>query len=71
MTLNFFRDPVGKYFVQICTTTPCMLGGVGSDVILETLKKQLGMWSIGEALIENIVCIPCFLKSGIVQNFDF
>ena len=37
-----YRDPVGKYFVQICTTTPCMLGGVGSDVILETLKEQLG-----------------------------
>ena len=36
------REPVGKYFVQICTTTPCMLGGVGSDVILDTIKKNLG-----------------------------
>ena len=36
------RNPVGKYFVQICTTTPCMLGGVGSDVILDAIKKNLG-----------------------------
>lgn len=37
-----FREPVGKYHVQICTTTPCMLGGVGSDIILETITKKLG-----------------------------
>ena len=37
-----FREPVGKYFVQICTTTPCMLGGVGSDVIVDAIKKNLG-----------------------------
>lgn len=36
------RAPVGKYFVQICTTTPCMLGGVGSDIILDAIKKKLG-----------------------------
>jgi len=39
----FNRDPVGKYFVQICTTTPCMLGGVGSDVILDAIKENLGI----------------------------
>lgn len=38
----FFREPVGKYHVQICTTTPCMLGGVGSDVVLEAIQKKLG-----------------------------
>jgi len=37
------REPVGKYHVQICTTTPCMLGGVGSDIILETITKKLGI----------------------------
>lgn len=37
------REPVGKYFVQICTTTPCILGGCGSDIILETIKKNLGI----------------------------
>ena len=40
------REPVGKYLVQICTTTPCILGGVGSDVILECIKKNLGKKTI-------------------------
>ncbi|KAH9580493.1 NADH dehydrogenase flavoprotein subunit 2, variant 2 [Schistosoma haematobium] len=42
----FNREPVGKYHIQICTTTPCMLGGVGSEVILNALKKKLGMSSL-------------------------
>jgi len=39
----FNREPVGKFFVQICTTTPCMLGGCGSTAILQTLEKELGI----------------------------
>ena len=27
--------PVGKYFVQVCTTTPCMIRGSGKIVALE------------------------------------
>lgn len=37
-----YREPVGKYHVQICTTTPCMLGGVGSDVIMKAIQENLG-----------------------------
>lgn len=36
----FLRQPVGKYFIQICTTTPCML--CNSDSILEALQHKLG-----------------------------
>lgn len=36
----FLRQPVGKYFIQICTTTPCML--CNSDSILEALQNKLG-----------------------------
>ncbi|XP_074644872.1 NADH dehydrogenase [ubiquinone] flavoprotein 2, mitochondrial-like [Tubulanus polymorphus] len=39
----FNREPVGKYHVQICTTTPCMLGGVGCAPILEAIEKNLGI----------------------------
>ncbi|KAJ1032325.1 hypothetical protein NDA18_001811 [Ustilago nuda] len=39
----FNREPVGKYFLQLCTTTPCMLGGCGSTKILETLESKLGI----------------------------
>ncbi|BFZ53821.1 NADH:ubiquinone oxidoreductase 24 [Savitreella phatthalungensis] len=37
----FNREKVGKYFLQLCTTTPCQL--CGADTILETLKKELGV----------------------------
>lgn len=37
------REPVGKHFLQLCTTTPCMYGGCGSKVILETMEKHLGI----------------------------
>ncbi|KAJ5103156.1 hypothetical protein N7532_003685 [Penicillium argentinense] len=37
------RDPVGKYFVQICTTTPCQLGGCGSDAIVKAINEHLGI----------------------------
>jgi NADH dehydrogenase (ubiquinone) flavoprotein 2 len=37
------REPMGKYHIQVCTTTPCMLGGVGSQVILDEIKKKLGL----------------------------
>ncbi|EST06565.1 NADH-quinone oxidoreductase subunit E-like protein [Kalmanozyma brasiliensis GHG001] len=39
----FNREPVGKYFLQLCTTTPCMLGGCGSTKILEALEGKLGI----------------------------
>ncbi|NXR98116.1 NDUV2 dehydrogenase, partial [Oxylabes madagascariensis] len=38
------RKPVGKYHIQVCTTTPCMLRD--SDSILEAIKKKLGMTQI-------------------------
>ena len=41
------REPVGDFFVQICTTTPCMLGGCGSDKIVEAITSHLGV-GLGE-----------------------
>ncbi|KAK9719253.1 NADH:ubiquinone oxidoreductase 24 [Basidiobolus ranarum] len=41
----FNRDPVGKYFLQVCTTTPCEL--CGSTEILNTVQKHLGI-KVGE-----------------------
>ena len=35
------REPVGEHFVQLCTTTPCQLGGCGSTKILEAIEKHL------------------------------
>lgn len=38
----FNRQPVGKYFLQVCATTPCMLRG--AETITETIEKKLGMY---------------------------
>jgi NADH dehydrogenase (ubiquinone) flavoprotein 2 len=35
------REPLGKYHLQVCGTTPCML--CGSEKILATLEKHLGV----------------------------
>ncbi|KAF4615264.1 hypothetical protein D9613_002792 [Agrocybe pediades] len=36
----FNREPIGEHFVQVCTTTPCMLRG--STEILNTVCEHLG-----------------------------
>ena len=33
------REPVGKHFLQLCTTTPCQL--CGSTEILDTIRSHL------------------------------
>ena len=35
-----YREPIGEHFVQVCTTTPCMLRG--STEILNTVCEHLG-----------------------------
>jgi NADH-quinone oxidoreductase subunit E len=36
----FNLEPVGKYFIQLCGTTPCLLAG--SDEIIEVLQRRVG-----------------------------
>ncbi len=67
--------PVGKYLVQLCTTTPCMLRG--SDDIVNACKKKLGI-GIGEttedrqfSLVE-VECLGACVNAPMVQiNDDF
>jgi NADH dehydrogenase (ubiquinone) flavoprotein 2 len=37
----FNRQKVGKYFIQLCGTTPCMING--SEDIKQTIEKHLGI----------------------------
>lgn len=37
----FNRKPMGKYNIQVCTTTPCQL--CGSDAVMEAVEKTLGI----------------------------
>ncbi|KAG7277157.1 hypothetical protein CRUP_022620 [Coryphaenoides rupestris] len=69
----FLRQPVGKYFIQICTTTPCML--CNSDSILQALTTKLGI-KVGETtpdkmftLIE-VECLGACVNAPMVQIND-
>ncbi len=50
-TFLYIREPVGKYHIQVCVTTPCQI--CGSDTILETLEKHLGIY-LGETTPDNL-----------------
>ncbi|KAJ1919025.1 NADH:ubiquinone oxidoreductase 24 [Tieghemiomyces parasiticus] len=47
----FNRDPVGKYFLQVCTTTPCEL--CGSTEILKAAEEHLGI-KVGETTPDKL-----------------
>lgn len=34
-------EKVGKFFIQLCGTTPCML--CGSEEIMQTVQRELGI----------------------------
>lgn len=44
-------EPVGKFLIEVCTTTPCWLKG--SDAIVEACKSKLGI-DIGESTKDGL-----------------
>jgi len=69
------RDPVGKFFVQVCTTSPCMLGGCGSDVIMKTCEEELGIHSgqnteDGLFTLLEVECLGACVNAPMVQIND-
>jgi NADH-quinone oxidoreductase subunit E len=48
----FNLSPVGKYFIQVCTTTPCMIKG--SKKIVDICKKYISKNQ--SELSENKIC---------------
>jgi NADH dehydrogenase (ubiquinone) flavoprotein 2 len=69
------RTPVGKYFVQICTTTPCQLGGCGSDVIVKAIKEELGIeqgqtTADGLFTILEVECLGACVNAPMIQIND-
>ncbi len=67
--------PVGKYLVQLCTTTPCWL--CGSDKIVNTCKDQLGIGlgqttKDGKFTLMEVECLGACVNAPMVQiNDDF
>ena len=67
--------PIGKYFVQVCTTTSCWLKG--SDEILNVCKKHLKInnnqtTSDGMFTLKEVECLGACVNAPMVQiNDDF
>ena len=69
----FNLKPVGKYFLQVCSTTPCMLRG--SDEIIRCIKDKLNI-SSGETSkckkfsILEVECLGACVNAPVVQVND-
>lgn len=68
-------EPVGKYLVQMCTTTPCML--CGSDDIVKACHDRLGIHggettADGKFTLMEVECLGACVNAPMVQiNDDF
>jgi len=69
----FMRKPVGKYHVQVCTTTPCWLRG--SDDVLNCIKKELNI-NVGDTTkdglftLSEVECLGACVNAPMIQVND-
>uniref|UniRef100_A0A914XVY0 NADH dehydrogenase [ubiquinone] flavoprotein 2, mitochondrial n=1 Tax=Panagrolaimus superbus TaxID=310955 RepID=A0A914XVY0_9BILA len=67
------REPVGKYFLQVCATTPCMLRG--AETITEIITKKLGIKN-GETTKDGLFtlleveCLGACVNAPMIQIND-
>lgn len=71
----FNRTPVGKHFIQVCTTTPCMLGGCGAESVLDAIQERLGIHpgettSDGKFTMIEVECLGACANAPMVQIND-
>lgn len=71
---NMFNlQPVGKYLLQVCRTTPCWLRG--SDKVTDACKKKLGI-GIGETTTDGmfslveVECLGACVNAPVIQVND-
>lgn len=69
----FNREKIGRYNVQVCTTTPCMLRG-GYD-ILDAVKSKLGIEPGGDTNdglfhLMEVECLGACVNAPMVQIND-
>lgn len=69
----FQRSPVGKYHVQVCTTTPCMLCNSGAivDTIHDMLKIDIGETTDDKMFtLSEVECLGACVNAPMVQIND-
>jgi len=66
-------EPVGKYLVQLCRTTPCWLAG--GEEIAKTCEKHLGI-KVGETTsdglftLKEVECLGACVNAPVIQIND-
>jgi len=72
--LMFNTKPVGKYHLQVCTTTPCWLRG--SDDVVAACKKVSGIHAFGETgadglfTMTEVECLGACVNAPVLQVND-
>jgi NADH-quinone oxidoreductase subunit E len=70
----FNTRPIGRFHLQVCTTTPCWLRG--SDEITETCRKETGIQGWGETsddgvfTMTEVECLGACVNAPILQVDD-
>ena len=71
----FNLAPVGKYFIQVCTTTPCLIRG--ADKIVQVCKKKISekenkISKNGECSWTEVECLGACVNAPMMQiNNDY
>jgi len=69
----FIRHPIGKYHIQVCTTTPCWLRD--SDMLLKAVQDNLGI-HVGETTkdkmltLTEVECLGACVNAPMLQIND-
>ena len=72
--LMYNTKPVGRYHLQVCTTTPCWLRG--SDAIVDTCKRVGGIANFGDTsadgmfTMSEVECLGACVNAPILQVDD-
>ena len=72
--LMYNTKPVGRYHLQVCTTTPCWLRG--SDAIVDTCRRVGGVADFGETsadgmfTMSEVECLGACVNAPILQVDD-
>ena len=69
----FNREKVGKYFIQLCGTTPCMV--CGSEEIKKTIEEHLHMKEGGDSpdglfTLREVECLGSCANAPMIQMND-
>jgi NADH dehydrogenase (ubiquinone) flavoprotein 2 len=69
----FNRQKVGKYFIQLCGTTPCMI--CGSEDIKQTIEQHLGIQNGGTTkdglfTLLEVECLGACANAPMIQMND-